>query len=228
MPKKDTRSRGWCFTLQSWTIEDFSIAACLYEYDDNAEYLIVGFEIAPRTLREHLQCYIYYKNQVSWNQMKKRLPGVHFQAQKSAKNVKAYCYCMEDYHYCEWGNRPRQGHRTDLEVIKCDLLSKKKDIKAVSTDNFSQYCQYSRQFKTFVEMHNLDKYETLLIVYNDATIKNIYRDYADDLYRSLIFKDSYYLKMDLLHSYYSGRYKYIFIPNSLGVEEIDEVDKVLF
>lgn len=224
----DKRSRGWCFTLQSWSIEDFSRAACLYEYDDNAEYLIVGFEIAPRTGREHLQCYIYYRNQVSFSQMKKRLPGVHIEAQASATNVKAYCYCMEDHKYCEWGHRPRQGHRTDLEVIKHDLLSKKKDIKSISKEYFSQYCQYSRQFKQFVDMHNLEKFDTKIFVYDDSTISKIYKEYTDDLHDSLIYENSYYLKSELLHKYYSGRYKYIFIPNMPGVEEIDEVDSTLY
>lgn len=44
--------------------------------------------------------------------------------QRAKKNVAAYCYCMEDGDYIEFGERPRQGHRTDLEVIKHDLLKK--------------------------------------------------------------------------------------------------------
>lgn len=227
--KEPKRSRGWCFTVQSWSLESFCDIALLFEDDVNCTYLIIGFETAPRTGQEHMQCYIYYTNALSFECMKKKLIGAHIEPQKAKLNVKSYCYCMEDYSYCEWGNRPRQGHRTDLEVIKHDLITKKKTIKDVSKEYFSQYCQYSRQFKSFAEMHNLEpKYDTRLLVYDDSTIKKIYKEYLDELPESFIYENSYYLKSELLHKYYSGKYKNIFIPNCLGVEELDIVDSTLY
>lgn len=214
------RSRGWCFTLQSWDPEDCARAMSLYEFDYNCSYLIVGFEVSPRTSHEHLQCYVYYTNPVRFSEMKNRLVSVHIEPQKAKLNVVSYCYCMEDHDYYEVGQRPRQGHRTDLEVIKHDLMTKKKTIKEVSVDYFAQYCQYSRQFNSFIEINSLvPKYDTMVMVYDEDTVKKVY---TYDTTVSWIYDNNFYLEMELLHKYYSRRYKYIFVPNRPGVERLEK------
>lgn len=134
------RSRGWCFTVQSWDDDAWGAVSALYECDIDCTYLIIGFETAPRTGQKHLQCYIYYREAKSFNTMKKKLGNVHIEAEKAKLHVKAYCYCMEDGEWFEYGQRPRQGHRTDLEVIRHDLIDKKKPIKQIANEYFSQWC----------------------------------------------------------------------------------------
>lgn len=228
MPKKETRVRGWCFTVQSHDDEAAQAVSTLFEEDVKCSYLIIGYEIAPRTKQPHLQCYAYYPNKITFEYIKQQLQEAHIEPQKSKKNVAAYCYCMQEYQYVEWGDRPRQGNRTDLEVIKCDLLTKKNDLKGISKDYFSQYCQYKRPFEAFIDMHNIrPKYDTKLIVYDKDTIRKIYTDY--DPYYYFIYEDFYFGQYSLLHKYHSGLYKQIFVPNTPGIEDYNEfVDETLF
>lgn len=207
---RPSRHHGYCFTVQTWDEEACASVMSLYKHDHNCTYVICGFEISPRTKKHHLQCYAYYREQITFDQMKKKLDGVHIEPQKSKLNVKAYCYCMEEYDYWEAGQRPRQGHRTDLEVIKHDLVTKKKTMKEVSKEYFAQYCQYSRQFDRFIEMHDLRvPRDTITYVYDESTIEKIYEISQVD---SLIMRKDHFQWEDFLFNYYSKKYAHIFIP----------------
>ncbi|QCX35021.1 replication-associated protein [Blackfly DNA Virus 1] len=208
--KTNKRVRGWCFTVHSWDEEDCANVLSLYKEDTNCTYLCVGWERCSRTKKKHLQCYAYYTNPLRWSEMKNRLLNVHIEPQKSKLNVKAYAYCQEDGDYCEFGHRPRQGNRTDLEIIRNDMLHKKKPMSEISKEYFAQYCQYSRQFNAFREMHGLrDKYETTTYVYDESTIEKIF-DIPHD--NSLIMRKDCFQWEDFLFNYHSGKYKRLFIP----------------
>lgn len=161
---EDTRSRGWLYTVNNYTDDDLADCMSLYEDDDTCSYQIIGFEKGDRNGVPHLQCYIYYKEAKSWKFMKDKLSPNHFEAQKCKLNVKAYGYSMDDLNYYEQGERPRQGHRTDLHAIKCDLLSGKETPNSLSKKYFNQWCQYRRAFNEFVDIHV--KKETLLVLYD--------------------------------------------------------------
>lgn len=224
---KNERSRGWCFTIQTHSIEAFSQAACLFEDDENCTYVIIGWEFGSRTKQPHLQGYAYYRDAISTATMRKNLPGCHVEKQKSKSNVAAYCYCADDLQYTEWGERPRQGFRTDLQMIRNDLLSKKKDIKQISKEYHAQYLQYSRQYKAFVDMHHLEQYDTKLIAYDKSTYSKVYSDY--DTHYALIYEDFFFGEYELLGKLYSKKYKWIFIPNRPGIEQYSElVDETLY
>lgn len=208
---KNTRSRGWCFTVQNPTDDDMALVSSLFEDDHNATYLIIGDEIAPRSGTPHLQCYIYYTNKVSFSQITERLPGVHVEDQKAKKNVEAYCYCMDDGKFIEFGNRPRQGHRTDLEVIKHDL-NRRRPMTEISQEYFSQWCQYRRSFDEFIRLNKLNIHETKIILYHVDSTHEAYRIFYSPKYRgkSAIIKP-YEFVHDVWDVLYSGQYEYLFI-----------------
>jgi len=210
--QKNEHSRGWCFTIPGHTIESFSMAACLFEDNACCTYVIIGFEVGETTAYDHLQGYAYFPNKVSTNWMKKQLPNIHIETQKGT-NIQALVYCMEDYEWTDWGKMPCQGKRTDLDAIK-HLLLKKKTLNDIARDFYPRFCQYSRQFKEFQDMNPQYKGETELIVYDDDTIHKV-MEYNQ--LQSLIFEDNYFTKSDVLFKYYSGRYKYIFIPARNGI-----------
>lgn len=232
--KKDTRSRGWCFTVPNFTDEDLIKASALFTLDDNCSYLIIGEEIAPRTGMKHLQCYVYYTNAVSFRSMRTLLPDVHIEAQKSGKNVKAYVYCMEDYNYVEFGSRPRQGHRTDLEVIKHDIVSGRPINNGTKDDiahhYFSQWCQYRRAFDEFQRMNSREETDCQIGCYDSeqviSQIKIIYRDYRNFTIVDL----STQTWLDVAKAVASGKYAYVFIPNIPWFVDkySDEIDFTIF
>lgn len=165
------KSRGYCMTWNNYTDENIAEVYLYYDLNVNVTYLIIGFEKGERAQTSHMQIYVYHTNPVSFTKMKESFPHCHIEAQKSKRNVEAYCYCMEDGDYVEFGNRPRQGHRTDLEVIKFDIMEGK-SMLSISKEYFSQFCQYSRQFRMFADMYEQDKrVSTALIIYDDKTLK---------------------------------------------------------
>lgn len=222
--KPRNRSNGFCFTVNNYDQEDIEILKTFYENDDNCTYLIFGKEQGKKGT-PHLQGYIYFKNKIEFNKVMKQFVPWHVEAQKAKTNVKAYVYCMEDEDYYEFGERPRQGHRTDLEVIKHDL-KKGKSIKAVSNEYFSQWCQYSRQFDRFKSMHK--PVDTKIVCFDQSKMKdqfNIIRKYPNHY----IYNDQMRM-LDVMIMKDKGIYDYIFIPNiPLFVDDhSDCIDEYIF
>lgn len=224
---KDVRSRGWCFTVNNYDDDDIAYVMSLFEEDTNCKYLIVGFEKGSRTEQPHLQCYVYYTEAKSWKSMKKIMGSWHFEQQKATKNVEAYCYCMEDGDFIEFGERPRQGNRTDLEVIKHDIINGR-PMKDIANSYFSQWCQYRRAFDEYVKMIAKDK-ETQVAYYDNSKVlsqmKLIKKEYVN--YYIVVG----YKPIDEVASIIvSGQYDYVFIPNILMYDEVfkDDIDFTVY
>lgn len=208
------RSRGWCYTVNNYTDDDIAYCMSLYEDDLNASYQIIGFESGDRTGTLHLQCYIYYKHPVRHSFVANKMYPWHFEAQKAKFNVNSYCYCMEDGDYYEQGNRPRQGHRTDLEVIKNDIKTGV-PMMVVANNYFSQWCQYRRSFDVYKDMYSGIEYDTQFHVYDtddlDYSMRYIYSHY--DMNIDLLIHSCYeFSSIELMSKFYSHKYRFIVIP----------------
>lgn len=211
---KKTRSRGWIIVIHSYD-EDAEIAiANMYEMDDNASYLIVGYELASRTKAPHLQCYIYYTNAISWSKMRKHIKAQgynwHFEYQKAKKNVEAYSYCMKDGQYVEFGERPRQGNRTDLEVIKHDIEAGRPD-KEIAQKYFAQWCQYGRRFEMYRELRR-EKYATKVAVYEKEKAISHMRKIRTE-YKDYHIVTQYIDWLEIANIVASGKFSVVFVPN---------------
>lgn len=186
------QSNGFCFTINNYDDDDIAAIMALYKEDINCKYCIVGFE-KGRKKTHHMQCYVYYTNKLTKGKFEKLLHNVlghtvHSEVQKAKSNVAAYVYCMEDYNFYEMGDRPRQGHRTDLESIKHDLHNGKSVI-AVSKDYFSQWCQYRRAFDEYVKIHGLeDKHLGTILLYDDGNEADKFVDYYTYMRRNYRIK----------------------------------------
>lgn len=205
-----TRTRGWCFILNNWTDDHLAELMAIYMEYDSIAYLIVGFESAPKTGTKHIQGYIYFTDPKGFNSVRTYLPeGSHIEDQKAKLNVNAYCYCMEDGDYYEMGNRPRQGHRTDLEVIKHDLLNNV-PMTQISKQYFSQWCQYRRAFDEFSSMHL--KQDTEMVQYDDTSAQSykfLQEEYIpgkDFMVSGVMFPG------EIMGHYMSKKYRRIYVP----------------
>lgn len=227
--KKAVRSRGWCFTINNFTDDDIAYLMALYEEDTRIKYMILGFEEGSRKHTPHIQGYIYFGDAVSSSTVKKLMyiegRQHHVEAQKAKKNVEGYVYCMEDGDYYEMGDRPRQGHRTDLEVIKHDIENGR-PMKDIAKNYFSQWCQYRRSFDEYKLM--ISNFRTEVYYYDKShplqQMKKIRENYTD-----------YYIVTDclspleLMKIISSNRYRYIFVPNlTLYDEYAEDFDGAIF
>lgn len=218
MPSKE-RSRGWCFTLNNWTDEDCIDLMVFFEECPSISYLIIGFEIAPKTKTKHIQGYMYFKDKKTFAYLKKCFGDRYrWDKQRAKKNVAAYCYCMEDGDYIEFGERPRQGHRTDLEVIKHDLL-KKKPVEKIADEYFSQWCQYRRSFDEYIRIKGLSpKCETIIYTYDSENASQVKKAFEMATPKSYFVNYIEGSVSSVYHLYFSKKYDIIFIPLAPWVE----------
>jgi hypothetical protein len=224
--QKRIQTHGFCITVNNWDDEDYSNLKTFYENDTNCQYLIIGKEIAPRTGTRHLQAYIYYKKKVDFKKVIEWFSPWHVEPQKASKNVAAYVYCMEDGDYEEFGQKPRQGHRTDLEDIKHQLL-KGRPMKDISKDHFSQWCQYRRAFDEFLKIHK-SKYQTTIKCYDKTKLIQQFKIISKVKDR-FVYPDIFNW-LDVLELKEKGEYETIFIPNiPLLIEgNEDAIDEFIF
>lgn len=216
MSKLIKKSRGFCITVNNYDDEDIEIMKSYYTEDPLCTYLIIGKEIAPRTKTRHLQCYIKYKNQLSVKKIIKQFSPWHVEPQRAKRDVEAYVYCMEDGDYEEFGTRPQQGQRNDLNAIKHDIL-KGRPIEEIADNYFSQWVQYRRSFDEYKRMKSQKKYKTKLATYD---IKNIAQEYpimSAIEHKHIVSPKLDIEIMDILQLKDTGTHEYIFIPDSVAI-----------
>jgi len=106
-------TRGWCFTIFECSNENLDILRNL-----DCVYLIAGDEVAPSTGRVHWQCYAYFSCVKRFGTIKKLLPeGSHIEPAKGNAEQNRR-YCSKEKILLEKGELPKQGKRTDLDLVR--------------------------------------------------------------------------------------------------------------
>ena len=135
------KSRLWCFTNYKL---DFDYRD--YIAKTTAVYVIVGREICPKTKREHDQGFVYFcgaRNKSAFQGVAKQLGKCH--VTMCDGNLDQNCdYCIKDEHVREFGVKPRQGHRTDLDAAAAEILSGSTSVTTICEENPIIYHQYGR------------------------------------------------------------------------------------
>lgn len=113
-----SRSRRWCFTLNTPTGEEATAIGDVGSLPTVA-YLVVGREVSPTTNRRHLQCFIIFTAAKSLTFLKREISArAHWEIARGTSD-QAATYCKKDNDYDEYGTFPNQaGHRSDLQVAK--------------------------------------------------------------------------------------------------------------
>ena len=116
----NTRSRGWCYTINNYSDADITL---LDDVSQIATYLCYGKEVAPTTQTKHLQGYVYFENAKTFSKIQKILPkGSHIEVAKGSA-LENKTYCSKDGDFKEFGSIPAQGKRNDINVVKEEILS---------------------------------------------------------------------------------------------------------
>lgn len=158
--KKPNKVRLWVFTQFKRDAVDY---AKLVETDKSTRYVCYGDEICPRTGRPHHQGFIYMHNEVGLKFVKRRLPGAHLEpALGSMEENEAYC--SKDDYYHEFGDRPKQGFRTDLDEQKERILAGEISADEVALENPMFYHQYGRTLNKLEDIALRRRYRTWMTV----------------------------------------------------------------
>lgn len=148
------KTRLWCFT-------NFDLEFDYNEYMKNttATYLYFGTEVCPKTKKQHHQGYVYFSGaRGSMKQVAKQLGCCH--VEPCAGNIDQNTdYCSKDGEITEFGKRPKQGQRIDLEDVKDDIM-KGKSVDDICVENPSVYHQYGRTLNKLEDIALRKKYRT--------------------------------------------------------------------
>lgn len=106
-----SRARAWCFTSYDLEIQPLK--------EEDLKYLIRGKEVCPTTGRDHIQGYVVFKNAKSMSAVKKwfKEPAMHLERAKGSPKQN-YEYCSKEGAFCELGELPKQGKRSDIEDVR--------------------------------------------------------------------------------------------------------------
>lgn len=108
----DKRAYNWFLTINNPTQDELDYALTFEE----PSYLMVADETGEQGTR-HLHLYIEYKCQKSFKKMKKTFPRANIQIAKGDADDNAV-YLSKQNLVREFGNRKKQGKRTDLDVVR--------------------------------------------------------------------------------------------------------------
>lgn len=143
MPRKQVRSKNYCFTLNNYTDDD---EKRLEELE--CSYLVYGRELAPTTGTPHLQGYIQFAKRVDASKLRKLLLWHIEVAKGTAQQNRDYCTKSESGSTISGGivergtiRHDESGRRTDLQEIKKKILNHVPLIEIVP------YCDNHQQLK---------------------------------------------------------------------------------
>lgn len=146
-----TKSRAYVFTINNPVEADFVNVRALAE---ESEYLIYGKEKGENET-PHLQGYVRFGNQRHFNFVKGYISRAHIEPAKGSPQQN-FEYCSKQGDFVEFGERPKQGKRNDIqdayEIAK--KTSKMKDVVA-SMPNFQaikcaeMYLKYHEEPRTW-------------------------------------------------------------------------------
>lgn len=145
----DTRSRGWCFTINNYTEEH---EVWCYGMSEYLTYMVVGKEIGESGT-PHLQGYAYFQNPVRFSTVASWFTDAHWEAQKGTCQ-QAADYCKKGNDYFEKGELPM----SQKEKGECGKKSEQERWELAKAGRFEELPpeQYYTYKKIYMEFHTVE------------------------------------------------------------------------
>lgn len=161
------RSRKWCFT--SFKMDKTPLQKCTDI--DSVRWLIWAPEICPETKREHFQCFVYTRNEVSYRVLQNIFGGEKFNCRMANGTLDEQInYIQGPYEkdgkkkalnpdFKEYGKKPEQGLRRDLDQVR-DSIINGTDVDEICESNPVLYHQYGRTLNRLEDIALRRKFRT--------------------------------------------------------------------
>lgn len=125
------RYRGWCFTLNNFTEEEYETLLGTV-----CQYIVIGKETGESGT-PHLQGFLYFENKKSLSQVKRLQPRAHWESAKG-NSEQNFDYCSKDGDFQERGVRPMTPKRKgEVEIERFEQAwasAKAGDIDSIPAD----------------------------------------------------------------------------------------------
>lgn len=139
----NTRSRGWCFTINNPTGWD---DVDLEKLQNETIYLVYGKEKGTQEQTVHYQGFCRFAHPVTFKRIKDILPRAHIEAQKGSCQ-QAADYCKKDGDFLEYGELPTK--RNSKEMWKWVIeQAEKGNIEAIKDEYPAIYFRYLERIKS--------------------------------------------------------------------------------
>lgn len=131
--ENNLRARSVCFTYHDYD-QDGADQRFMRYAQEQAKYMVLGYEVCPTTNKPHLQGYVAWENSRSLNKFQKDigLKRFHYEITRGTP-LQASDYCKKDGKFWEFGTLPQQGERTDWQKAVNDL-NNGSDIETIVTE----------------------------------------------------------------------------------------------
>lgn len=107
--------RSFVFTFNNPTMSMEDWGKRLQEY--KCQYIVFGHELAPTTGTPHYQGYVYWSSKHKCVDVRKKYSECGYWEPAIAGADKNQKYTTKDGNVYEWGTKPRQGTRSDLNQV---------------------------------------------------------------------------------------------------------------
>lgn len=107
MPPRQSKSKGWCFTINNPTLQDDIEIAALNEH---VRYWIYGKEEGDSGT-PHYQGYVYFEHASTMGRVRQLLTRAHVEPQRGTCN-QAISYCKKEGDWIQWGDEPQLGGKS--------------------------------------------------------------------------------------------------------------------
>ena len=162
MPKQPKKAR-WFVVTQWNTGVDYKK---LLQENTKIRYLAYGEEHCPSTDRKHHQLFMYLRNNVttgrgSLGKMGKWFGEEHCHVEPMYGSIEENeSYCSKEGKLREFGDKPKQGCRGDLDETKEGIMKGDITVDELAVENPSMYHQYGRTLTTLEDIALRQRWRT--------------------------------------------------------------------
>lgn len=152
---------------RTWTFTNYKMDE---DYDrifagGDIKYLAWGLETCPSTGNEHHQGYIVFKNQRSTGAGSRKKISTLFQGKPHVEPMRGSLqqnttYCSKQNALNEWGNRPAQGNRADLDSVVQRLRNQETTAEDICLDDPVYYHMYGRTLERAEDILQRKRFRT--------------------------------------------------------------------
>lgn len=127
----------------------------VYETGDHIKYLRCGKEKCPTTQREHIQGWLSFRSaktkSAAYKYFNRIAPGLASDAMGpiAGSLQQNDNYCAKEGIYWDYGVRPHQGRRKDIEEVMTAIKTEGMTEAAIAEENPQLWAQYGRRFEDY-------------------------------------------------------------------------------
>lgn len=151
------RLRNCCVTWHVTGNNTYETLIDLIKTQDFVTYGILGREVCPTTQNKHLQGYLEFKDKKTLNSLIKIWKGIHIEKRMGTQE-QAIEYCKKDGDFAEFGEKKKQGLRTDISVFAENIKNGTYTVNHVLLENPQAYHCFGRTLEAIEAIVNEKKY----------------------------------------------------------------------